>query len=166
MTEENALAADDTVVPEIEVVADQTETTEPDQEAPADSEADNSDAQDAAPDENADTQEPEAKADGESDTGDEKAAVVRKPKKKNRVSAPERISVLTKQRNEAQARAREARAKLSELAPTKPRRDEFEGQEDYDDARALHRARLVDKDRAEQNAKSATTNVEDAKAKT
>lgn len=157
MTEENPLATDDTVVPENEAEQTKADAVE-EQESTAASGAENTEEQDAAPD-NAD--KPEAKAEG--DDGDDESAEADKPKKRNRVPAKERIAQLTKQVKELQDQARKAKEKASaELK--KPNKADFDDPDDYEDARALYRAKLADKDRAEQDANSATSEAEAAKA--
>lgn len=151
-TETNSLAADDIAAPELN--ADDALDNDSQQEN-GKPDADNQDA-------------PETKEEGDealpneaSDSGEDAEGSAPK-KKSNRVSAKERIQQLTKQRRELEAENERLR-KEAETPLEKPKREDFDDDEDYQDARSVYRAKLARTDDKQAEAKQAQAKAQEAK---
>lgn len=100
--------------------------------------------------------EPEASAEGKEEGKDE---AVEKQKSRTR----EFIDRLKQEKREAERRAREAEEELARLKAEKPRREDFEDDEDYQDARHAWREAMARKQAIETETEKARRQAEQAR---
>jgi len=145
MADENQLAAEAAEAEDAQ--ASEAEASETDETGEAD-EADQAETANAAETEGEDGDKAEGAEDAEDD----------KPKRKPRRSARERIAELTRQKREAESRARQLEKELAEKKP--PRPEDFDDDAAYEEARDEYRFRRMRAREDRETAQTASRQIE------